>query len=112
MFNNTLKLALSLSLVISVTTNVFFYELTQKPAIATVDVGAITAQFIKEEARKHLSNDEKKTAIHTFSQRLENALTILSRSKSLVLLPREAVIKGGHDYTNELIAMMKEAAQS
>ena len=84
------------TLITTVFINGAFYK---HPSIATVDILSITSQFIKEEAKKNHSNSEKEIAIKAFSHRLETALEELSQSKSLVLLPKEAVIKGSADYT-------------
>lgn len=104
----TVFIAIASSLVM----NTIFYIATQPPVIATVDVVSITSQFIKEEARKNRSNHEKEVAIRAFSHHLETALYALSKSKSLVLLPREAVIKGSPDYTTTLMTIMSLEAQS
>ena len=63
--------------------------------------------LLKKKHGKNHSNLEKEVAIKAFSHRLEAALQDLSQSKSLVLLPREAVIKGGTDYTATLMKMIE-----
>lgn len=89
--------------------DIAFYVAFKPPVIATVDVMSVTSQFIKSEAHKNRSNHEKMAAIRAFSHELESALNELSKSKSLILMPREAVIQGGHDYTETLIHMMEES---
>ncbi|MFA6302188.1 MAG: TrbI F-type domain-containing protein [Legionella sp.] len=101
MFKTTL-----VALFISIVINGIFYSALRQPAIATVDIVSITSEFIKNEAQKNHSKTEKEFAIKTFSHRLEQALNDLSRSKELVLVPREAVIKGGPDYTSVLRDMV------
>ena len=102
MFKTT-KVAILAALFSSIIVNGFFYSALKQPEIATVDILAITSQFIKKEAQKNHSNPEKELAIKGFSHRLEQALNDLSRSKSLILVPREAVIKGSPDYTTDLM---------
>jgi hypothetical protein len=102
MFNTT-KVALLSALFTSLLVNGIFYSTLRQPEIATVDILAITSQFIKKEALKNHSNPEKELAIKDFSHRLEQALSDLSHSKALVLVPREAVIKGSPDYTSVLM---------
>lgn len=102
MFKTT-KVALFTALFTSLLVNGIFYKVLRRPEIATVDILAITSQFIKKEAQKNHSNPEKELAIKDFSHRLEQTLNDLSRSKSLILVPREAVIKGSPDYTNVLM---------
>ena len=103
------KIIMSAVLAALITTlfiNGVFYWAAKRPDIATVDIVSITSQFIKEEAQKNHSSLEKEVAIKVFSHRLEAALQDLSQSKSLVLLPREAVIKGSTDYTATLMTMI------
>lgn len=102
MFKTT-KVAILAALFTSILVNGIFYSALRRPEIATVDILAITSQFIKNEAQKNHPNPEKELAIKDFSHRLEQGLNDLSRSKSLILVPREAVIKGSPDYTNDLM---------
>lgn len=111
MFKTTQTSVLA-ALITSVLINGFIYWVAKRPNIATVDIVSITSQFIKSEAQKNHSNLEKEVAIKAFSHRLEQALNDLSHSKSLVLVPKEAVIKGGSDYTDTLIAMVALESQS
>lgn len=100
------------ALVTSLVTYTSFNQITAHPKIATVDVLTITSSFIKEEAQKNHNAAEKEVAIKAFSHNLEGALQRLANSKNLVLLPREAVIKGSPDYTDTLKSMMKGAHKS
>lgn len=78
------------------------------PKIATVDVLAITSQFIKQEAQKAQSPLEREAAIKAFSHNLESSLQQLAHSKSCVLFPKEAVLTGGLDYTAQLKSLMEK----
>lgn len=80
--------------------------------IGTVDVVAITSDFVRNEAQKHHSKQEKEAAIKSFSHRLENALSDLSHTKSLILVPKEAVLIGGKDYTQAVLALMQQESSS
>ncbi|KTC73161.1 TrbI F-type domain-containing protein [Legionella bozemanae] len=102
MFKTT-KVAILASFFTSLLVNGIIYNVLRRPEIASVDILAITSQFIKKEAQKNHSSLEKNLVIKEFSHRLEQALNDLSRSKSLILVPREAVIKGSPDYTNVLM---------
>ena len=102
------KMIVLTAVITSLVMNSVFYIVTRKPTIATVDIVAITTDFIQKEARKNHSNHEKELAIKAFSHRLETALDELSYSKNLVLLPKEAVIKGSPDYTTMLSGIVAE----
>lgn len=108
----TIKTAVLAALITTLFINGVLYWSTKHPDIATVDIVSITSQFIKEEAQKNHSNREKELAIKAFSHRLETALQDLSQSKSLVLLPREAVIKGSTDYTATLMTIISMEPKS
>lgn len=104
--SKTFQQMVLVAFVTSLVMNAIFHVVFKKPTIATVDIVAITSEFIKKEAQKNHAEDEKKVAIQVFSHRLETALTTLTQKKNLVLLPREAVIKGGVDYTQTLENMI------
>lgn len=78
----------------------------QNPTLATVDLTTITQTFIQQQAKKKQSDAQKRLAIKAFSHALDQSLIKLSNSKHLILLPKEAVIKGGKDYTALLQSMM------
>lgn len=96
------------SLLISLGVQGVFHWFNKQPTIARVDIAAITEEFIQQEAQKNHSNKEKQQVIKAFSSRLEGALEQLSYKKSLILLPKEAVIKGSVDYTETLRIMVSE----
>lgn len=108
----TIKTPILTALITSLFINSLFYWATKRPNIATVDIVSITSKFIKEESQKNHSNLEKEVAIKAFSHRLEAALQDLSLSKSLLLLPREAVIKGSNDYTATIMTMITAEPKS
>lgn len=89
-----------------------FFCLLKPTQIGTVDIVAITSDFVRSEAKKHHSKQEKDVAIKSFSHRLERALSELSRSRALILVPKEAVIKGGTDYTQTVLSLVQKEAES
>lgn len=77
------------------------------PEIVTVDVAAITGDFIQQEAQKRLSIQEKQKAVKRFSHQLEKALETLEHSKKhIIIFPKEAVLKGAKDYTKEVQSLI------
>lgn len=87
------------SLGISILVNSLFYAVLKQPEIATVDIVSITSEFIKTQALKKQTKPEREAAIKTFSHQLEGSLAELSSNKRLILVPKEAIIKGSKDYT-------------
>lgn len=102
----TVFVASLVSLVTALLVSVLFFSILGKPDIGTVDVAKITTLFIRQEATKNHTHAEKEQAIREFSASLEHSLAMLSKKHSLILMPKEAVIKGGRDYTEHLIAMI------
>ena len=88
------------------------FWLSKPTQIGTVDIVAITSDFVRSEAKKNHSKQEKEVAIKSFSHRLETALSDLSRSRSLILVPKEAVIKGGTDYTPTVLSLIQKESES
>ncbi|CZP45216.1 TrbI F-type domain-containing protein [Legionella pneumophila] len=88
------------------------FWLSKPTQIGTVDIVAITSDFVRSEAKKHHSKQKKEAAIKSFSHRLETALSDLSQSHSLILVPKEAVIKGGTDYTQTVLSLVQKGSES
>lgn len=90
-----------------IVTWIYMFYVQQISEIATVDIAAITQSFIQNQAQKKLSPDAKQQAVKHFSQQLEGALSELShRHKHSILLPKEAVLSGATDYTEQVRNLM------
>lgn len=76
--------------------------------IATIDITNMTQSYIKEIANQSLPMQQKQERINRFATLLTKYTKQLSRQKNVVLLPREAVIAGGNDFTQETSEMIKE----
>ncbi len=109
--NKVLSTVLSIGIPLLILQGFNFWVMKPKN-IGTVDIVAITSEFVRNEAKNNHSKQEKETAIKSFSYRLEASLNELSRSQSLIILPKEAVIKGGTDYTKTVISMIQKGAES
>jgi hypothetical protein len=81
---------------------------TQSPkVVATVDVTQITQNFIKEMRSKSLSQEALKSETKLFGKQLEKTIKQFAKKNNLVLMPAEAVIAGGQDYTSYIAGMVK-----
>src|SRR5579872_4195966 len=92
-------------LVLGVWTLLWTYVVKERliPEVVTVDIASITESFIKQEAQKTLSTQEKKQAVTRFSHQLEGALDKIAKAHHhIIIFPREAVLKGSKDYTNQV----------
>lgn len=76
--------------------------------IATIDITNMTQSYIKETANQSLSMQEKQERINRFASLLTKYTEQLSTQKNVVLLPREAVISGGNDLTQQVSEMLKK----
>ncbi|WP_298624838.1 TrbI F-type domain-containing protein [uncultured Legionella sp.] len=109
--NKVLSTVLSVVIPLLILQEIHFWLMKPKH-IGTVDIVAITTEFVRNEAKNNHSKQEKAAAIKSFSHRLEASLNKLSQSDSLILLPKEAVIKGGTDYTQTVISMIQKEPES
>ena len=109
MINKNLLLTLGVGIISSCITAFIVCNFCQTQ-IGLVDIGFITKEFIKKEAASKHNSNEKQIAIRAFSHQLEASLEALSHNKSLILLPKEASVKGGQDYTQELIERMEHSS--
>lgn len=109
MINKNLLLTLGVGIISSCITAFIVCNFCQTQ-IGLVDIGFITKEFIKKEAASKHNSNEKQIAIRAFSHQLEVSLESLSHNKSLILLPKEASVKGGRNYTQELIERMEHSS--
>lgn len=75
------------------------FIVSPKPTVGTVNITGLVDRFIKTETEKNLPPDILKQEVKVFGQNLEKELKLFSAKNHIVLLPAEAVIAGGQDYT-------------
>ena len=79
-----------------------------KQRIGVVNITSIIDQYVKTEVGQNLPPEELKKRIRAFGLNLEKTVHEIAQKKHLVLLPTEAVVAGGADYTalvsKELVA--------
>jgi hypothetical protein len=80
----------------------------QKLRIGTVNVTALIDNFVKAQADQKLSPDKQQQHIKAFGQTLEKTLAEISAKYHVVLMPGEAVIAGGIDFTPQLQQRLRE----
>lgn len=79
--------------------------------IATVDLTGIVHRFTTDEVKQHLNPIELKERMKKFGSQLESVLADICKSHHVVLVPRQAVIGGARDYTNEVLQRLHENRQ-
>lgn len=77
--------------------------------IATVDITTLTNQFIESERNKKISEDVLTKEAAIFGKQLEQSIKQLARKYHLVILPKEAVMFGGIDYTQHIAKSLEKA---
>lgn len=65
----------------------------------TVDVTALVSEFVALQAQGNKTPEQLKNLSMGFSQALEAQLNQLSKTEHLMILPKEAILAGGHDIT-------------
>ena len=72
-----------------------------RAAIGTVNITGLIDQFIQSQAKLPLSAGAMKERVHQFGKKLEDVTKEIADERRITLLPSEAVIEGGIDYTAE-----------
>lgn len=76
------------------------------PHLVTVDMTGLMYRFVKSEATGLASLVQQRAEVQAFSQRLEAVLKDVAHEKQVILVPKEAVIAGGNDLTEEVSARL------
>lgn len=78
------------------------------PVIATVNITDIFDRYIKQQTTLKHSSTVMTQDMKAFAKKMEINMKALSQKKHLILLPKEAVIAGAHDYTHIIMQSMNE----
>lgn len=70
--------------------------------IATVDIVGLTKTYIEELQAKKISKEELKQRIVRYATHLESAIQTFAKENQLILVPKEAVVAGSQDYTDNI----------
>ena len=82
----------------------FFHVVEPPRQIVTVDVTGLINHFVKQEAGAKLPVEQLRKQVNAFGQALDTTLKTLARDHQLILLPKEAVIAGAKDITQDVEA--------
>lgn len=77
------------------------YHHMYSPKVMTLDVNRLIERQVLELNRENLSPEHQKVVLQAFSERLEGYLDF-KLAKNAIVLPKEAVIRGGVGTTREL----------
>lgn len=77
------------------------YHHIYSPKVMTLDVNRLIERQVLELNRENLSPEHQKVVLQAFSERLEGYLDF-KLAQNTIVLPKEAVIRGGVDTTREL----------
>lgn len=77
------------------------YHHFYSPKVMTLDVNRLIERQVLELNRENLSPEHQKVVLQAFSERLEGYLDF-KLTKNAIVLPKEAVIRGGTDTTHEI----------
>jgi hypothetical protein len=92
----------------SVVVMFLIYLLEPRREVVTVDVTGIIHRFVKAEANLKLPPDQLQKQVQVFGQTLDTTLRRIAREKQLILVPKEAVISGAKDVSQEVEARMED----
>lgn len=77
-------------------------------SIGTVDLTGLVHQYTIKIAHGGGSLADIKSKMRPWSQHLEAVLQSISEKHHVVLMPRQAVVSGAKDYTNEAAALLSK----
>ena len=77
------------------------------PQIVTVDLKGLTEVSLKQLASKSLNEKDSLKAIQNYAEQLETLLQEIASQNHWIILPKEAVIKGAQDLTNDITEQLK-----
>ena len=110
MFNKTLILQSLLQLLFgmvgALVIQLFFIH--QSPHIVTVDITGMVKSFEDEILKQKLSTDEFSQKVQIFGKALNSTLITYSEKNHLILVPKEVVIAGNVDKTDEIKTLIKK----
>ncbi|MBP9778932.1 MAG: TrbI F-type domain-containing protein [Rickettsiaceae bacterium] len=70
--------------------------------VAGIDVNEIMTGFINVNKTKNLSEQETNILVDQFTNKLTRAIKEKAGKEKLIFIPRQAIIAGGKDYTEEI----------
>lgn len=70
--------------------------------LVKIDVSKIVNNYIQNAANKHLSKEKLEEETKRFAKNLESKLQILAERERIIVLPSQAIIAGGNDYTEQV----------
>jgi hypothetical protein len=85
---------------------IFFICHSQK--IVTVDITGMVKSFESEALKQKLSPDEMSIKVNKFGEALNTAISTYSSNNNYILVPKEVVISGAIDKTDDVREMIKK----
>lgn len=86
------------------------FSLEKPPRIASVRLESLTAGYVTRSLRAGGDSEKALAAARDWANRLEDALTRVSKRRRVVLLTAGAVAAGAEDLTTDVEAVMAELA--
>ena len=110
MFNKTLVLQTMLQLLFGIlgALIVQFIFMYSNQKIVTVDVIGIVESFKNEILKQNLSKDELTQKVTRFGESLNSTVSTYAEKQHVLIVPKEAVIAGNTDKTDEVKAIIKK----
>ena len=96
-----------MALIIDLLVLSIYHHSIPHPQIVTVDLKGLTEVSLKHLASKSLNEKDSLKAIQTYAEQLEILLQEISVHNHWIILPKEAVIKGAEDLTDEIKEQLK-----
>jgi len=85
-----------------------FIFVQKSQQVVTVDIIGLVKSFENELLKQKLPETESAKVIQKFGKALDSTVSDYSNKKHLILLPKQAVIAGDLDKTDEIKALIKQ----
>jgi|SRR5579872_2963078 len=110
MFNKTFILQTTLQIMFGMLGALIiqFIFIQKSQQVVTVDIIGIVKSFESELLKQKLPENESAKEIQKFGKALDSTVSSYSYNKHLILLPKQAVIAGDIDKTNEIKSLIKQ----
>ena len=96
-----------MALIIDLIVLSIYHHSIPHPQIVTVDLKGLTEVSLKQLASKSLNEKDSLKAIQNYAEQLETLLQEIASQNHWIILPKEAVIKGAQDLTNDITEQLK-----
>jgi hypothetical protein len=88
-----------------------YHQATPHSKIITLDVTQLSKVYLKTLAKQSLTETESRKAVQSYATQLEITLQKIADDNHWIILPKEAVIQGAPDLTDEIQTILHQTLE-